>query len=374
MDTKSRIVGFVHYLRESGFKVSQEQSKLIGQSLSALAIPDRDLSGIICRAICCQRDDEWNRFQALFDHYWSEQKTQSSPDVERPGELGKVNNGSGLSGISGGSDNEIGWHDDTDSATSGAGRQSTITKADFRFLRDSAAMRKIESLTDRLALRIRPRPGRRRVLDRKSGQLAIAQTLRASIKTGGFPAPPWYAKRRPEPPRLIILHDVSHSMTFNNPLLFRFTRGLVKHFKHSQAFVFHTRLYPVTSILRNSSVIRIQQKLEANNRMWFGGTCIADSLNEFIESYGSSTIKSDSIVIIISDGIDSNQPEQLAQALQAISKRCKRIHWLNPMLERDGFNAEKDAIKNIRCNVNSLLPAHSLGALQRCVKALSSRA
>jgi uncharacterized protein with von Willebrand factor type A (vWA) domain len=157
-------------------------------------------------------------------------------------------------------------------------------------------------------------------------------------------------------------------MTFNNPLLIRFTRGLARRLKTSEVFVFHTRLFPATAIFREKTLYRMREALEGNNRLWLGGTCIADSLLEFRENHAGKILNPGSIVMIISDGFDSNNPGQLASELKWIKSRCNKVVWLNPMLERQGFNADKDEVWNIRRNVDHLLPAHSLEALRNSIR------
>ena len=205
----------------------------------------------------------------------------------------------GLAGIGTGTDVFDTYKRDEAGVGAGAGRQTTITKADFRFLNNRDAMRRIERLAEQLAARLPMRLGRRRKITRRTGQLALRPTLRASVRRGGLPLDPRYSMRKRELPRLVLLHDVSHSMTFNNPLLFRFTRGLVRRFGTAEAFVFHTRLFRVTPMYREVSLTRMRERLEENNWLWMGGTCIADSLAEFGEQYASSMRQTKTILIII---------------------------------------------------------------------------
>ena len=368
--SSANILGFVHRLRAAEFDVSTKEAALIGRALTGFSNPDLRLSRSTCRALCCRSKQEWQRFDALFDAYWFPQYGQDHETAES--EMGESSSrGGGLAGIGTGTDVFDDYKCDDAGVGAGAGRQTTLAKADFRFLNNRAAMRRIEELAECLAQQMRSRLSRRRKLTRRSGQLAVRPTLRASVRTGGLPLQPWYARRRLQPPNLVVLHDVSHSMTFNNPLLFRFTRGLVRRFNTAEAFVFHTRLFRVTPIFRETSIARMREMLEQNNRLWLGGTCIADSLVEFREQFARQTVKTDSVVIIISDGFDSNEPEQLAGELKWLKKRCRRLIWLNPMLERAGFNPDKEPVWNIRRNVDRLLPAHSLDALRRCVQAIS---
>ena len=362
-----RLSEFAHYLRREQFNVGMFETILMGRAISLLEIPDYRSTLIICRAICCQYEDQWHRFSVLFDNFWNPPSglEEDQSDHLSDDSLSSKNPTRGLSGMSAGTnDNHMAAEDQ--GLPTGAGRQSTLASADFRFLNDTDAMRRIEHLAEKLAKTIRPRVGRRRKLSNVGTQLAIGATLRNSIKTAGLPLNPKYYKRAPIPARLVVLHDVSHSMTFNNPLLFRFTRGLIREFPKSEAFVFHMKLYRVTDMLRERSVTKMRAQLESKNQMWFGGTCIADSLSEFRTEHSLRVVKSDTTIIIISDGIDSNESPRLAEELKWLNRKCRRVFWMNPMLERAGFNKDKPSVKLIEDHVSKLLPAHSLDALRRC--------
>lgn len=364
------MLGFARHLREAEFDVTSADAVLMGRALTSFSRPDLRLSRNACRAVCCRRKEEWERFDELFEAYWLQGDGDGVDDAVGPGEGRSAGGTGGLAGIGTGTDVFDTYKRDDAGAGAGAGRQTTIAKADFRFLNDREAMRQVELLAERLASRLSLRLGRRRKLTSRTGQLALRPTLRASVRCGGLPLDPRYSTRRREAPRLVVLHDVSHSMTFNNPLLFRFTRGLVRRFSTAEAFVFHTRLFRVTPMYREASLTRMRERLEENNWLWMGGTCIADSLAGFRGRFAHSTLAPDSILIIISDGFDSNEPAQLALELSALRRRCRRLIWLNPMLEREGFNPDKEAVWNVRRNVDCLLPAHSLEALRGCIGAI----
>jgi uncharacterized protein with von Willebrand factor type A (vWA) domain len=368
---RERILGFVRHLRTAEFDVTGEDAVLIGRALVGFSQPDPRLSRNACRAICCRKREQWQRFDELFEAYWLHRDAGPQEDAAGSADEKSAGGTGGLAGIGTGTDVFDTYKRDDAAVGAGAGRQTTIAKADFRFLNNRDAMRRVERIAEQLASRLPMRLGRRRKLTTRSGQLALGPTLRTSVRCGGLPLDPRYAIRRYEPPRLVLLHDVSHSMTFNNPLLFRFTRGLVRHFKTAEAFVFHTRLFRVTPMYRESSLTRMKALLEANNWLWLGGTCIADSLAEFRDRFAASILEADSILIIISDGFDSNEPARLVEELQALKRQCRRLIWLNPMLEREGFNPDKGEVRNVRRNVDRLLPAHSLEALRRCITAMS---
>jgi uncharacterized protein with von Willebrand factor type A (vWA) domain len=284
--------------------------------------------------------------------------------------LRKANRLSGLSGSSMQQSDNI--YGETELNGSGAGRQNSISKADFRFLNDKKAMRQVEGLAEQLAEKLKHRLLRRRTIRPKGSRLDLRRTLRKNISVGGFPLRRCFSARIKEQPHLIILHDISHSMAWNNPLLFRFCRGLVRNFKKSAAFAFHTRLFPVTEIYRSHSLNRMREKLEANNHLWMGGTCIAQSIAFFNATFHQHCIAGKSIVVIISDGFDTDEPQQLQQELLQLKSRCKKIIWLNPMLGRQGVSTNAESLKQEHPSVDGFFPAHSLEALRTVMNAIAS--
>ena len=333
-----RVIDFSHYLRHAGFDIGVAEISDGMRALGHLPEPDPQLSECYLRSVFCRNAEQWQRFHDLFQAYWypvavSEQETEPTSAPQREQQGGR------LSGIAGTSTDHFKTIDQSNSGV-GAGKQNTIGKADFRFLKDPRAMREAERLAEQLARQLKKKIRRKKKIAKKGRVINIRHTLRASLASGGIPLAPRFTLQTREPPRLVILHDVSHSMTWNNPLLFRFVRGLVKVFPDTEAFVFHTRLYHVTELYREHSVTAMKKKLEAKNNLWLGGTCIAESLGTFNDDYARLMLNKKTTVLLISDGFDTDQPGQLALQLKKIKHRSEKIIWLNPMLGREAYQED----------------------------------
>ena len=72
-----------------------------------------------------------------------------------------------------------------------------------------------------------------------------------------------------------------------------------------------------------------------------GGTKIGECLAAFNRWHARRVIHSRTCVMILSDGYDTGAPEALAAAMRALRRRCRRIVWLNPLMGRDGYRAER---------------------------------
>lgn len=373
MDTTQptgRLIGFIHYLRYEGFTIGIQEILDALTSLDDQALTDKKQLKHILRSLTCHSLLEWQQFEALFNRYWLPVKGVAGEEGEEGDgpELLFTPPTNKVTGFSGSSHEAPDLIQDMSKETSaGAGRQNTFSKADFRFLNNHQAMMEIERLAEQLARKLMRRLSYQNVIRPTGSKIDIRQTIRRNLSHGGHPKQIFYKNRVRKPIHLVILHDVSHSMTWNNPLLFRFARGLIRSFKSSDVFAFHTELFKVTEYYREPSIEKMRQQLEARNHLWMGGTSIAESLHEFNTRYAARTLSAKTVFIIISDGFDTNKPAQLVAELKTIQNATKKIIWLNPMLGREGYNPDKGTMLEAKPYIDKHAPAHSLESLQQAV-------
>jgi uncharacterized protein with von Willebrand factor type A (vWA) domain len=111
----------------------------------------------------------------------------------------------------------------------------------------------------------------------------------------------------------------------------------------------------------------MRDKLESKNHLWLGGTCIAESIRQFNLNHAKKVLKHDSIIVIISDGFDTDKPEDLALQLKNLNSRSKQILWLNPALGRGPIKSNSHNIAAAQPYVDHFLPAHSVDALRNVI-------
>lgn len=362
-----RMIEFAHHLRKKGHIIGIKELTDSMHIISELNQPDKNSSLHYLRSLCCRNKGEWRQFEELFTSFWypddAAETSSNSSQNNVPTILDKQDKR--ISGIAGTTTSVFETIADQDSY--GAGKQNTISKADFRFLNNHHAMREAENLAEKLALQLKARSRVHRKIVNKGRRMDMRHTIRRNMSHGGIPLHPVFSVKYKKPPHLVILHDVSHSMSWNNPLLFRFARGLIKACPESEAFVFHTRLFCVTKLYREKSIQQMRAKLESNNHLWLGGTCIAESLNYFNQHYAKTTLRNKAIVIIISDGFDTDAPEYLASQLKLIKNKSKQLIWLNPMLGRVTYTSDNKTMLAAKPFVDHFIPAHSVDALRSTV-------
>jgi uncharacterized protein with von Willebrand factor type A (vWA) domain len=96
---------------------------------------------------------------------------------------------------------------------------------------------------------------------------------------------------------------------------------------------------------------------------WSGGTRIGECLGSFNDEY-ARLLNSRSLVVIVSDGLDTGEPERLVQELANIKGRCRKLIWLNPLLGRNGYEPRTRSMLAALPQLDLFAPAHNLRSLQ----------
>ncbi|MEE4245696.1 MAG: VWA domain-containing protein [Kangiellaceae bacterium] len=371
-----RITEFTRHARLNGFKVGIAES-LTSQHLSLLCgITDKYFFKASLKSLMCSCEDDWDKFDELFDAFWlssnMSQKVQatSRPSMKKQQKSEMSNSpGDGQSKRPQQGDmNETGdgESDDIEGSGSKEGASSTAitAKADFQSLTDPDQMRQMELLVERLAKTMKRRLSRRKRASRKGRQIDLRKTVRGSLPYGGTPVRLEFKQTKPKPPRLVIILDVSRSMSMVSFLFLRFARGLVNVFSDVVVFAYHTHLLPITEALKQTDLMRVRNSLAMMSDGWSGGTKIGESLRTLNQKYGTM-INSKSHVFIVSDGLDTGDKEVLVEQLSLIKQRSRRLVWLNPLLGQQHYEVRTESMQAVVPLLDLFAPANNLESLRQ---------
>ncbi len=356
-----RAIAFVRHLRSEGFALGAGVSADVLRVVAFAGVCGVERVRRQLRSLLCQDHDEWRRFPSLFDAFWG----LGGAAAGAPTPLARMDprlrerapgDGTGLAGTSDGPGGE----------GRGAGRQMTLSRADYRFLTDARDRREIERTAERMARALRHRTHKRKRIVRRGRRVHLRRTLRTSFRYGGLPLHPRFVVRRPDPPELLLVQDISHSMAPYSALLTRLCRGLLRGVPKAEAFAFHTRVYRVSDIYRIRDAATAKDRLDAMNHLWLGGTRIAESLSEINRTYARRMVNARTVAVIMSDGFDSDDTADLARELAELRRRARRLLWLNPALALHADAAQR-VPGALRREIDALLPAHNLEALSRAI-------
>lgn len=170
-------------------------------------------------------------------------------------------------------------------------------------------------------------------------------------------------KRRLRPPSLILICDISGSMSNYSRIFLHFAHALSTHRQSVHSFVFGTRLTNISHRLADRDVDRAMTQVSDEVQDWDGGTRIADSLERFNVDWGRRVLAGRSVVILLSDGLERDSGTDLAFQMQRLQRTCDRLIWMNPMLRYDKFEARAMGIRTMLPHVDLFLPAHNLESL-----------
>jgi uncharacterized protein with von Willebrand factor type A (vWA) domain len=364
---ETRLVAFLRYARDNGLAIGA------GEQIDALRVAEyctiHDLRRLRwgLRSLLCGNRRDWERFDQLFDQFWFPAHIKQVSQVSGSSHKGSARPlpGAGQGGNASEADRRNGEDgDDADQQghRSGASAERSLSRTDFRLLEDPVQMREIEQLVERLARKIRRHITRRRRLATKGERIDLRQTVHRNLGHGGLPLEP----------RLIVLVDASRSMSFYSYLFLRFTRGIIGAFGDAEAFIYHTHLVQVTDALRGSDITLVKEKMALMSGGFAGGTRIGECLEAFNRDHGRRILNRRSLVIIMSDGLDTSPPEVLAEQLAYIKSRANRIVWLNPLLGRAGYEPLARGMQAALPYIDLFAPAHDLESLKALESSLVS--
>ena len=176
---------------------------------------------------------------------------------------------------------------------------------------------------------------RRHQPSRSQGSPDLRRTMRATMRQHGEPSRLYWRRRKPKLRPLILILDVSGSMSDYSRQLLQFAYSARRASSKVEVFCFGTRLTRITPALDRR---RPDDALDHAARTvfdWEGGTRIGHALDTFVRDYGRRGLSRGSIVVICSDGLDRGDPSLLADALEKLSMLCHKIVWVNPHVENE---------------------------------------
>lgn len=370
-DISARIVEFAHVLRQNQYSASIDDINLAHQAARVLDLQNVHAIRKGFKACFCQNAKEWQQFDKLFYAFWfhgSETVESTEPVNPVPNEVrsGGLKRLLGLAGTSSEKQHEMGVF--------GSGDYSALSLADFRFVFDPKEKAIVERYVDELAQRARRRFTRKKRLVSHGQRIAMRQSLRCCLRYQGRIMRLQYHKQQTRLPSFVLLLDISQSMDVYAKLFLRFTRKLAAVFDDSHAFAFNTKLIYLGKGHAGLEEGDFENAINAASHGWVGGTRIATSFKSFNEDYLQIVVKSQSTVVVFSDGYDTDPPEQLAIEMDRIARQSRRVVWVNPLLGRSSGKKKDERMDALAPYVDHYVSSHNLQSLEALQKILLSQA
>jgi len=314
------------------------------------------------KSICCTTEEETKLFDELFKRFWGADGTfiKSKTSYKNRTNLSKQKNSQSslvMMGL-GKEENEA----ETEAKnTYGASKMAALRNTDFAKVKsmDSALLEELAmQLWHQMSLRLK-----RKFKKGTKGSIALQSTIRRNLSRGGNLLTLVRQRKKLQKYKLVVLLDVSGSMDKYSFFLLKFMFALQSNFKQMEAFIFSTKLVRVTPFLQQKNLDDSLHQLSASAKNWSGGTQIGACLQAFNEQYAKRILQGKTLTIILSDGLDTGQPNDLQDALKHIRLRTKKLVWLNPLKGMEGYQPIQRGMQAALPALHHFEAAHNINSL-----------
>jgi uncharacterized protein with von Willebrand factor type A (vWA) domain len=233
-------------------------------------------------------------------------------------------------------------------------------------------LQEARDLMSRMRWRLGQRNTRRLRPARRGDQLDLRRTVRRSLRTGGEPVVLARRTIRRKPRPLVIICDISGSMSLYSRLLLHFVHTVSNGLSNVETFVFATRLTRITRQLARRDVDAAIEEVTKTVQDWSGGTRIGESLHTFNYLWSRRVLGRGAVALIISDGWDRGDTRILEDEMARLRRHCHRLIWLNPLLGQEDYRPVTAGMRTALPFIDDFLPANTLDSLLALGRALEA--
>lgn len=378
------VVHFARVLRKAGLPVGTDRALLALQALELAGVSGRSELHDVLEACLTGRVEHRPLFDQAFHVFWRDPHllgeimrmtppaTGVGADAHRTMASQRVTDALLGSGRRPGERTEPFWRLEPHIEPSWSDREWLRT-LDFDSMtsEESQAARRVIAAFEPLLARSHTR---RQSPSKTGARLEFRQLLRDSGRRGGEIAELPRSKRRTRLQPLCVIVDISGSMSRYSRIFLHFMHALMNGPRSADlrvsAFVFGTRLTHITRLLRrcdpDEALARVARAVED----WSGGTRIGHCLKEFNHRWARRMPLTGSTVLLVTDGLELAEIDTLSAQAQRLSRSCRRLLWLNPLLRYGAFEPKARGVRALLPHVDEMLPVHNIESLARLVLAL----
>ncbi len=363
------LLGFTRAVRAAGVGVTHDRAAAFLEATAEVGLGGprgRRATFVAGQATLCSSPDDLVRYAQVFDA-WFDARTglpREQPAAPSPPSY-----------------SELDLDDAPDDGAEGdvESLRAAASEAEILRHRDVAAMTPSEKRRlDALLTTLRPRPPLRRTVRHEAwrrGRVDAARTLRASMRRLGEPARIEWRHRRVRPRRVVLLVDVSGSMSGYADALLRLahaiTQGLAGRGGRVETFTVGTRLTHVTRALRSRDAERALAAAGEVVPDWSGGTRLGETLKVFLDRWGRRGLARGAVVVIFSDGWERGDAALLGEQVRRLRAVAHRVVWVNPHRGKDGYEAVQGGIVAVLPHVDDFVAGHSLATFEELMEVLA---
>ena len=358
-------LGFARALRAGGLPVTADRERVFLEAVVTTGAGSRTHVYWSGRATLTSSPADIERYDSVFTAWFSGEPLSGAGrpadplSVARQAPLGDDGGGDG-----GPSEEEI--------VRAAASSQEVLRHRDVGSL-SSAERRELAQLFARLRPRSPVRRARRHVSAR-SGPVDGGATLRDQLRRMGEPGRIRHRRRTTRPRRVVLLIDVSGSMSPYADSLMRLAHTFVQSTASgpsTEVFTMGTRLTHVTRALRERDADRALVAAGQVVPDWSGGTRLGEAIGAFLDLWGRRGMARGAVVVVFSDGWEREGPEQLGEQMRRLAALSRRVVWANPHRGKVGYQPVQQGIVAALPHIDDFVAGHSLAAFEELIEVVA---
>jgi uncharacterized protein with von Willebrand factor type A (vWA) domain len=346
------LLGFARALRAAGVPVTQDRAQGYLAAVATVGLGDARATYVAGRATLCASPDDLARYDQVHEAYFGSRDGLPRP---RPAEA-NLPSFSGLPLDDG--------QGEGDGPTDDPVVRAAASDTEVLRHRDVASLSASErARLSALFATLRPRPPRRRTSRHQRwhrGSVDASRTLRSSLRRMGEPGDIAWRRRGNKPRRVVLLVDVSGSMSGYADALLRLAHRLSHAGGVVETFTVGTRLTHLTRALRGRDPERALVAAGETVPDWSGGTRLGETLKIFMDRWGQRGLARGAVVVVFSDGWERGDPALLAEQMARLQRVAHRVVWVNPHRGKHGYEPVQQGVVAALPYVDDFVAGHSL--------------
>jgi uncharacterized protein with von Willebrand factor type A (vWA) domain len=381
-DADELLVGFARALRAAGVPVTQDRTRAYLEATAVVGLDDQKATYWAGRATLCSGPDDLDRYDQVFSAWFL--GSEGTPPTSSPDPRTIVQAALSSEEGSGGED------PDEDTLNAMASAAEVLRHRDIGEM-GPAEKARLTAMFATLGPRAPRRSANRRTPWRR-GEVDAQRTLRQMLRRMGEPGEVAWRRRATRSRRVVLLIDVSGSMSGYADALLR----LAHRFSHPGAvrgapprvrgglrgghggpaprvevFTVGTRLTRVTAAMRMRDAERAIVAAGETVPDWSGGTRLGETLRIFMDRWGQRGLARGAVVVVFSDGWERGDADLLGEQMQRQHRVARRVVWVNPHVGKDGYLPVQQGIVAALPYVDDLVAGHSLATFADLIEVVA---
>jgi len=356
------LLGFARALRAAGVAVTADRERTYLEAAAEVGLLDASAVYWAGRATLCSSPADLERYDQVYAAWFGleragTRRVQAATPAVTMASLD-------TNGASGGDDEQ-----EQDAVHARSSATEVLRHRDIATL-GSAERAHLAALFAQLRPRAPQRPAHRATPARRGG-VDARRTLREQLRRMGEPGPIAWRRRGTRPRRVVLLVDVSGSMSPYADSLLRLAHTYAATGLPVEVFTLGTRLTHVTRPLRQRDPERALVACGDVVPDWSGGTRLAEGLAVFLARWGRRGMARGAVVVVFSDGWERGAPEALGEQLRRLRSVAHRVVWVNPHRGKAGYEPVQQGIVAALPHIDDFVAGHSMAAFEELVEVVA---